>query len=87
MSPKRSELVALTCHFLDDALSVRTQADMPAEKVRFVAYQCGFEPMVVAVWSYLGIMLEEDEAEEIASDYLREIGWLEEGADIEISVY
>lgn len=62
-------------HCLDDSLNVRTLADMPAN-ARFVVYACGFEPMVVAVWSYLpGVTLDESDAEDIARDYLLEINW------------
>jgi hypothetical protein len=35
--------------------------------------------MFVAVWSYLGGTLDANEAEEIAADYLDEIGWFSDG--------
>jgi hypothetical protein len=75
---KRSEALPYVGHCLDNALSVRTQADMP-KNARLVGYQCGFEPMFVAVWSYLGGTLDANEAEEIAADYLDEIGWFSDG--------
>ena len=60
---------------IDDAMSVRSLDTMPAD-ARLVGWQCGFEPMFVAVWSYLpGVTLEDSEAEEIARDYLIEIKW------------
>lgn len=40
-----------------------------------VGWQCGFEPLFVAVHSYLDVKLDEDEAEEMAADYLEEKGW------------
>lgn len=43
---------------------------------RIVGWTCGFEPMCVAVWSYLpGVTLDEDEATELAVDLLREKHW------------
>jgi hypothetical protein len=65
---------------LDDALSVRRQDEMPAN-ARLIGWQCGFEPMFVAVWSYLGDTqgnpdrLDDDDAVEIATDYLVETKW------------
>lgn len=60
---------------VDDGLSVRSLDEMPAD-ARLVGWQCGFEPMFVAVWSYLpGLKLADDEAAEIATDYLAEIKW------------
>lgn len=59
---------------VDDALSERSIKDMPAD-ARLVGWQCGFEPLFVAVWSYLGVRLGDEEAEEIASDLLREKNW------------
>ena len=42
-----------------------------------VGWQCGFEPLFVAVNSYLpGVIIGEAEAEEIATDYLIERRWL-----------
>jgi hypothetical protein len=62
---------------LDDALSERDIADMPAN-ARLVGWQCGFEPLFVAVWSYLDVRLDADEAEEIATDFLAERNWFGE---------
>lgn len=42
----------------------------------YVVWQCGFEPMVVAVISYLpGCTVEAEEAAELAIDLLDEKGW------------
>lgn len=62
---------------VDDALSPREISAIPKDrtKVRLVGWECGFEPMFVAVWSYLGTLIDDLEAEEIATDYLEEIGW------------
>jgi len=60
---------------LDDALSERSIRDMPAN-ARLVGWQCGFEPLFVAVWSYLpDTRLDADDAIEIATDYLAERKW------------
>lgn len=40
-----------------------------------VGWQCGFEPMFAAVYSYLDVPLDDDEAIEIATDYLIERNW------------
>ncbi len=72
-------------HYLDDSLNVHEQPYEITDKVRLVAFQCGFEPLVCAVKSYLDVTLTEDEAIEIAEDYLREIGWLKRD-DMEIYV-
>lgn len=42
---------------------------------KLVGWQCGFEPLFVAVHSYLDVELDDCEAEEMAADYLEEIGW------------
>ena len=73
----KTELVPYIAHCLDDALCVRTIADMPDPSlVRLVVWECGFEPLVVAVWSYLpDTRLDASDAEDIARDYLFERGW------------
>lgn len=59
---------------VDDALCPRDGEPPPAD-ARLIGWQCGFEPMFIAVWSYLGIRLDDDAATEIATDYLDECGW------------
>lgn len=63
-------------YYLDDALAVRTDANpnnIPDE-TRFVGWQYLDSYVVVAVFSYLPeAQLSEEEAEEIAYDYLAEI--------------
>ena len=40
-----------------------------------VGWQCGFEPLFVAVHSYLDVELDDQEAEEMAQEYLAERNW------------
>ena len=71
----REQALPYVSFCLDDALSVRSINDMP-DNARLVGWQCGFEPLFVAVWSYLpGVKVDADEAEEIARDYLAERNW------------
>jgi hypothetical protein len=60
---------------VDDALNERSIDDMP-DNARLVGWQCGFEPFIVAVWSYLpGVKLLDVDAEDIATDLLVERSW------------
>jgi hypothetical protein len=59
---------------VDDALSERRVDEVP-HHARLVGWQCGFEPMFVAVWSYMGHRLDDDTAEELAIDLLMEKKW------------
>lgn len=59
---------------VDDALSPRDPNERP-QNARLVGWQCGAEPLFVAVWSYLDARLDDDEAEEIARDFLQEKKW------------
>ena len=43
-----------------------------------IGWQCGFEPLFVAVHSYIDVRLEDNEAEEMAREYLEERGWFGE---------
>lgn len=70
----RNEALPYIAYAVDDTLATRDVEDMP-DNARLVGWQCGFEPMFVAVWSYLGVRLSEDEAVEIATDLLVERGW------------
>jgi hypothetical protein len=72
---KRSQAIPYISYCVDDALSERSINDMPAN-ARLVGWQCGFEPLFVAVWSYLDVRIDDADAEEIALDYLKEKdGW------------
>lgn len=59
---------------IDDALAVRKAHERP-DNARLVGWQCGNEPMFIAVWSYLGVQLDDEEAAELAMDYLAEKKW------------
>lgn len=64
---------------VDDALGVREvqpgDNHIP-ENARLVGWQGPRYPIFVAVTSYLpGIRLDDDEALELAKDYMRERGW------------
>ena len=72
---KRKDLLPYVGLALDDTGAIRAECDAP-KNARIVAWQCGFEPFAVLVWSYLpDTRLDLDEAEEIATDYLSETGW------------
>lgn len=73
----RQECLPYVSACVDDTGAMRTLAERPAlPLVRFVGYQCGFEPLIVAVWSYLpGCTVDDEEAESLARDYLQERGW------------
>lgn len=47
------------------------------EKYRpvLVGWQCGFEPVFIAVYSYLDVRLNDDDAIDIATEYLSERKW------------
>lgn len=63
---------------VDDALSFR-RADEAPSNARLIGWQCGFEPMFVAVWSYLGHRISDEDAIEIATDALIERRWFADG--------
>lgn len=75
--PTKKDLRPYVSHVLDDAGNADPKPI--ADNARLVVYQCGFEPMVVAVQSYLGVRLNAAEAEDIAMEYLQEIGWFSAG--------
>lgn len=71
-----SELLPYVSHVLDTALSPdhkRSEASTPGTYL--VGWQCGFEPMVVAIVPSYTEAIDADDAEEIARDWLEEIGW------------
>ena len=70
----RNQALPFVSFCVDDALSERNVADMPAN-ARLIGWQCGFEPLFVAVWSYLDCLLDADEAIELATDLLSERHW------------
>lgn len=78
---KREDLLPYVSYQVDNALNGRKATGEDVRPTdRLVGYQCGFEPLVVAVRSYLGsVRLTNEEAEELAADYLEEIGWFANG--------
>lgn len=73
----REQALEYISYCVDDALSERDIKDMPTNPklVKLVGWQCGFEPLFVAVWSYLDLELDDDEAEELATELLIEKKW------------
>ena len=74
----RNQALPFVSFGVDDALSIRTASEAPAN-ARLVGWQCGFEPVFIAVWSYLGVRIEDDEAIELATDALEERQWFADG--------
>lgn len=76
----REQALPYVSFVLDDALS---QDHSPSEvhpTAVLVGWQCGFEPMFVAVQSYLPrVRLDAEEAIEIATDFLVERDWFANG--------
>jgi hypothetical protein len=76
----RDQALPYVSFAVDDAGSPRGTDSIPAN-ARLVGWQCGFEPLFVAVWSYLSdtqgnlSRVDDSEAELIALEYLTEIGW------------
>jgi hypothetical protein len=71
----REQALPYVSYAVDDAGEERTGEPIP-DHARLVGYQCGFEPLFVAVWSYLpNCRLDEDEAEDAARDLLLEKHW------------
>ena len=75
----RSDALPYVSFIVDDALNGREYTDQPLfgahHRSVLVGWQCGFEPLFVAVHSYLDVQIDDDEAEELARDYLTERGW------------
>ena len=79
----RKDIIQYVAWILDDsgnvlrpgqsAVSANIRDVLPTDTL--VAYQCGFEPLVVAVRSVYGNIIPVWDAEEIAAEYLEEIGW------------
>lgn len=75
----RKQALAYVSFVLDDSLGILS-LDKMEPNARLVGWECGFEPLFVAVQSYIpGVRIESDDAEEIATDYLSEIGWFADG--------
>jgi hypothetical protein len=76
---KREDAIRYIGYCVDDALGERHISEMP-DNARLIGWQCGFEPMFVAVWSYLSdTKLDDADAETIAVDLLKERKWFTDG--------
>jgi len=73
---KREQALRYVSYAVDDALCERRVDEAPPN-ARLVGWQCGFEPLFVAVWSYLGddCLPDPAEAAEYATDLLVEKKW------------
>jgi hypothetical protein len=72
---KRQEAEEYISYAVNDAMSERDPSEAPTN-ARLVGWQCGFEPMFVAVWSYLpNTQLDDEEAEVLATNLLQEKKW------------
>jgi hypothetical protein len=58
----------------DDSLPSRLRKGHKYPSV-LIGWQCAFEPLFVAVHSYLDVRLDDNEAIELAKDYLAELNW------------
>jgi len=48
-----------------------------------VGWQCGFEPLFVAVHSYLDVRIDDADAEDMAAEYLEERNWFGEAGRVD----
>ena len=67
-------------YYLDDAQAVHKGYEI-TNKTELVVFEAGFEPLIIAVRSYLGGRLNPDDAVAIAANYLDEIEWSEKPAE------
>lgn len=64
---------------VDDCMSERKVSEAPRNAI-LVGWQCGFEPLFVAVWSGISAnALDTDDAVELATDLLVERHWFADG--------
>jgi hypothetical protein len=71
----RAQAIPYVSYVIDDVLSEHPVSEM-LPNARLVGWQCGFEPMFVAVQSYLpNTRVDDCDADEIAIDFLTERGW------------
>jgi hypothetical protein len=82
----RKQAIPYVAFVVDDAGAARELgADMHAiiresggefkHPSKLVGWQCGFEPLFVAVHSYLDVSIDDSDAEDMAAEYLEERGW------------
>tara|TARA_R110002110_G_scaffold336074_2_gene546614 strand:- start:5022 stop:5282 length:261 start_codon:yes stop_codon:yes gene_type:complete len=76
---KKSDAIPYVSRYVDDALSPEP-FDTAIPLVVLVGWQCGFEPLFVAVRSYLpDTVIDDDEAVDLATDLLDESEWFSNG--------
>jgi hypothetical protein len=69
------EAIPYVAHVLDTALSPDHAVEDIGPGTWLIGWQCGFEPMFVAVVATYTEAVDASDAEDIAADYLEEIGW------------
>lgn len=81
---KRKDAIKYVSYVIDDSgMADRLNTNPHAVVTNdcwLIGWQCGFEPMFVAVRSYLNVKLTCDDAMEIAQEYLTEIRWFSDNA-------
>jgi hypothetical protein len=77
----RNDALKYIYRVLDDSLNVtRVSEGFMKDDAHLVGWECGFEPMFVAVQSYLpDVRLTEQEAIDLAMDFLTESKWFSDG--------
>ena len=72
---KRQVALRYVSFVLDDALGEHPTSEI-LPNATLVGWQCGFEPLFVAVQSYLpDVKVDAGDAADIAMDFLAERGW------------
>ena len=73
----RDQAMPYVAYVVDDGLSDAHHTYRTClPDARLIGWQCGFEPVFVAVQSYLpNTRVDDEDAIEIATDYMTEIGW------------
>jgi hypothetical protein len=73
---EKNNAIEYVGHHLEDIGPI--DARPITDQTYLVGWQCGFEPMFVAVHDHLNY-LDESDAEQIAIDHLEKIGWFTDG--------
>lgn len=74
----REQALGYVALVTDDALGITDDVTTMKPDARLVGWQCGYEPMFVAVQSYLPeVQMSEDDAIELATEALQACGWFE----------
>jgi hypothetical protein len=77
----REKALQYVSYVIDDSGNERELKDI-LPSATLVGFQCGFEPMFVAVQSYLpDCVIDEDEAIELCVDLLKERNWFSNHED------